>query len=196
VPVDGKTEIRYKGPNITPGYWRAPQETAEAFDEEGFFRTGDAVLWIDPQDLHKGLKFDGRIAEDFKLATGTFVSVGPLRAKIIAAGAPYVQDAVITGINRNEVGALIFPTAKLKQLSDTEVRQHFQKLLDDLAATATGSANRIARLHVLTEPPSIDKGEVTDKGSINQRAVLKCRDALVQDFHEDRLPFTLKPEKP
>jgi feruloyl-CoA synthase len=194
VPVDGKTEVRYKGPNITPGYWRAPQETAENFDEEGFFKTGDAVLWIDPQDPHKGLKFDGRIAEDFKLATGTFVSVGPLRAKIIAAGAPYVQDAVITGLNRNEVGALIFPTAKLKQLSGHEAQQHFQKMLDTLAASATGSATRIARLHVLAEPPSIDKGEVTDKGSINQRAVLKHRDALVQDFHEDRLPSTLKPQ--
>jgi feruloyl-CoA synthase len=194
VPVDGKTEVRYKGPNITPGYWRAPLETAENFDEEGFFKTGDAVLWIDPQDPHKGLKFDGRIAEDFKLATGTFVSVGPLRAKIIAAGAPYVQDAVITGLNRNEVGALIFPTAKLKQLSGHEAQQHFQKMLDTLAASATGSATRIARLHVLAEPPSIDKGEVTDKGSINQRAVLKHRDALVQDFHEDRLPSTLKPQ--
>ncbi|MEJ6023714.1 feruloyl-CoA synthase [Ramlibacter sp. PS4R-6] len=193
VPIDGKMEVRYKGPNITPGYWRAPQETAENFDEEGFFKTGDAVLWIDPQDPHKGLKFDGRIAEDFKLATGTFVSVGPLRAKIIAAGAPYVQDAVITGLNRNEVGALVFPTAKLKQLSDDEVRAHFQQVLDTLAASATGSANRVARLHVLADPPSIDKGEVTDKGSINQRAVLKHRDALVQAFHDDQLPFTLKP---
>ncbi|HEY8051150.1 MAG TPA: feruloyl-CoA synthase [Ramlibacter sp.] len=193
-PVDGKTEIRYKGPNVTPGYWRAAHETAEHFDEEGFFKTGDAVLWIDPRDPHKGLKFDGRIAEDFKLATGTFVSVGPLRAKIIAAGAPYVQDAVITGLNRNEVGALVFPTAKLKQLPEGEVRRHFQKVLDTLAASATGSATRIARLHILTEPPSIDKGEVTDKGSINQRAVLKQRDALVQAFHDDQLPSTLKPE--
>ena len=97
VPNNDKVEVRYKGPNITPGYWRAPQETQEAFDEEGFFCTGDAVKWIDENDVHQGLKFDGRIAEDFKLATGTFVSVGPLRSKIIGAGAPYVQDAVITG---------------------------------------------------------------------------------------------------
>jgi feruloyl-CoA synthase len=110
VPTDGKMEIRYRGPNITPGYWRAPEATAEAFDEEGFFCTGDAVCWIDDADPHRGLRFDGRIAEDFKLATGTFVSVGPLRARIIAAAAPYVQDAVITGINRNEVGALLVPT--------------------------------------------------------------------------------------
>jgi feruloyl-CoA synthase len=208
VPVDGKTEVRYKGPNVTPGYWRNPEATAECFDEEGFFRTGDAVLWIDEQDPHKGLKFDGRIAEDFKLATGTFVSVGPLRAKIIAAGAPYVQDAVITGLNRNEVGALLLPTAKIRQLAglpDTAslkdvlesapVQQHFQRVVDALAAQATGSANRVARLHLMHEPPNIDKGEVTDKGSINQRAVLKERDAMVQAFHEDRLPFTLKPRK-
>jgi feruloyl-CoA synthase len=208
VPTEGKTEIRYKGPNITPGYWRAPEATAECFDEEGFFCTGDAVLWIDPEDIHKGLKFDGRIAEDFKLATGTFVSVGPLRAKIIAAGAPYVQDAVVTGLNRNEVGALIFPTAKVRWLAkDMEgaslkdvlesaaVEQHFQQVVDQLAAEATGSANRVARLHLLHEPPSIDKGEVTDKGSINQRAVLKHRDALVQAFHDGQLPHTLKPRK-
>ena len=90
--VDGKTEVRYKGPNMTPGYWRAPQDSAQALDEEGFFCTGDAVKWIDAANPHLGLKFDGRIAEDFKLATGTFVSVGPLRAKVIAAGAPYVEQ--------------------------------------------------------------------------------------------------------
>ena len=208
VPIDGKTEVRYKGPNVTPGYWRAPEETAEHFDEEGFFRTGDAVLWIDEADPHQGLKFDGRIAEDFKLATGTFVSVGPLRAKIIAAGAPYVQDAVITGLNRNEVGALLFPTAAVRKLAglpegaplkdvleSAPVQAHFRQVLDTLAKQATGSANRVARLHLMHETPSIDKGEVTDKGSINQRAVLKHRDAMVQAFHDDQLPFTLKPNK-
>lgn len=209
VPVDGKTEIRYKGPNVTPGYWRAPEATAECFDEEGFFRTGDAVLWIDESNPHLGLKFDGRIAEDFKLATGTFVSVGPLRAKIIAAGAPYVQDAVITGLNRNEVGALLFPTPKIRQLAphlpadaplkdvleSAAVQDQFQDVVDALAKQATGSANRVARLHLMHEAPSIDKGEVTDKGSINQRAVLKHRDALVQALHDGRLPFTLQPQQ-
>jgi feruloyl-CoA synthase len=209
VPMEGKTEIRYKGPNVTSGYWRNPEASSESFDEEGFFCTGDAVLWIDEGDIHKGLKFDGRIAEDFKLATGTFVSVGPLRAKIIAAGAPYIWDAVITGLNRNEVGALIFPTPKIRQLAphlaaDTPLREvlesaavqdHFQDVLDALAKTATGSANRVARLYLMDEPPSIDKGEVTDKGSINQRSVLKHRDAMVQALHDDRLPFTLKPVK-
>ncbi|MDH6591277.1 feruloyl-CoA synthase [Variovorax sp. TBS-050B] len=206
VEVDGKTEVRYRGPNITPGYWRAPEATAEAFDEEGFFSTGDAVKWIDESNIHRGLRFDGRIAEDFKLATGTFVSVGPLRAKIIAAGAPYVQDVVLTGINLKEVGALVFATQKVRQLAglaadapmqqvleSAPVQAHFQQVLDGLAASATGSANRIARMHLVAEPPSIDKGEVTDKGSINQRAVLKHRAALADAMHAGTLPFTLTP---
>ena len=207
VPNEGKTEVRYRGPNITPGYWRAPEETAAHFDDEGFFCTGDAVVWIDPDNKHLGLKFDGRIAEDFKLATGTFVSVGPLRGKIIAAGAPYVQDAVITGLNLKEVGALVFPTAACRTLADLPptasmqevlespaVQKHFQQVLNHLDLSATGSANRIARLHLMAEPPSIDKGEVTDKGSINQRAVLKHRDALVNALHGGTLPFTLQPQ--
>jgi feruloyl-CoA synthase len=206
VPVDGKTEVRYRGPNVTPGYWRAPEATAQAFDEEGFFRSGDAVLWIDERDPHQGLRFDGRIAEDFKLATGTFVSVGPLRAKIIAAGAPYVQDAVITGLNRHEVGALIFTTPAVRQLAglapdaplkdvleSAPVQAQFQQFADRLAAAATGSATRVARWHLLHEPPSIDRHELTDKGSINQRAVLAQRAALVAALHEGRLPFTIQP---
>ncbi len=209
VPTDGKTEVRYKGPNVTPGYWRNEAATRDSFDEEGFFRTGDAVQWIDGNDVHQGLKFDGRIAEDFKLGTGTFVSVGPLRAKIIAAGAPHVQDAVITGVGRHEVGALIFPTAAVRKLAGLPegaplqqvlesgaVQAHFQRVVDELADSATGSANRIARLHLMHEPPSIDKGEVTDKGSINQHAVLKHRSALVNALHAGTLPFTIRPGKP
>jgi len=204
--VDGKTEVRYKGPNITPGYWRAPQETAEAFDEEGFFCTGDAVKWIDDNNIHLGLKFDGRIAEDFKLATGTFVSVGPLRAKIVAAGAPYVQDVVLTGINLKEVGALVFPTPAVRSLSglapETPLREvleceqviaHFQDVLDKLAQSATGSASCIGRLLLMHEPPSFEKGEVTDKGSINQRAVLTHRQAIVAALHDDTAHPILKP---
>jgi feruloyl-CoA synthase len=206
VPTDGKIEVRYKGPNITPGYWRNEAATRETFDEEGFFRTGDAVLWIDPDDVHQGLKFDGRIAEDFKLATGTFVSVGPLRARIIAAGAPYIQDAVITGINLHEVGALVIPTAAVRKLAglpadaplkdvleSAPVQAHFQRVADELAGSATGSATRVARMHLMHEPPSIDKGEATDKGSINQRAVLQHREALVNALHAGTLPFTIQP---
>ena len=208
VPVDGKVEVRYRGPNITPGYWRAPEATQASFDEEGFFATGDAVAWIDPADIHKGLKFDGRIAEDFKLATGTFVSVGPLRARIIAAGAPFVQDAVITGLNLNEVGALIFPTqivrklaalpdnASMQQvLTSAPVQVHFQEVVNILFRHGTGSANRVTRLYLMSEPPSIDKGEVTDKGSINQQAVLKHRRALADAMHKGTLAFTITPQE-
>ena len=207
VDMGGKTEVRYRGPNITPGYWRNEEETKGAFDGEGFFCTGDAVKWIDETDVHLGLKFDGRIAEDFKLATGTFVSVGPLRGKIIAAGAPYVQDVVLTGINLKEVGAMVFPTPAVRALSglaadapladvlgSAPVLAHFQNLINELAKTATGSANRIARMCLLSEPPTIDKGEVTDKGSINQRSVLTHRADTVAALHEDRLHFILKPK--
>ncbi len=207
VPVDGKTEVRYRGPNITPGYWRAPQETMEAFDEEGFFRTGDAVQWIDESNPHLGLKFDGRIAEDFKLATGTFVSVGPLRARIIAAGAPYVQDVVITGLNLKEVGAMVFPTPAVRGLSglpaEASLREvltsppvlaQFQEIVNRLAQTASGSANRVSRLCLLADPPTLDRGEITDKGSINQRSVLHHRADLVMALHEDTLDHILKPQ--
>ena len=206
VDTDGKTEVRYRGPNITPGYWRNPQDTAASLDEEGFFCTGDAVKWIDETDVHLGLKFDGRIAEDFKLATGTFVSVGPLRSKIIAAGAPYVQDAVLTGINLKEVGAMVFPTPAVRALSglgaeasladvlaSAPVIAHFQTVVDALAQSATGSANRIARLCLLSEAPTIDRGEITDKGSINQRAVLAHRADTVAALHDGRLHTIIKP---
>jgi feruloyl-CoA synthase len=207
VDMQGKTEVRYRGPNITPGYWRNPEETAGAFDEEGFFKTGDAVKWIDETDVHLGLKFDGRIAEDFKLATGTFVSVGPLRGKIIAAGAPYIQDAVLTGLNMKEVGAMIFPTPAVRALSGLDadaplsdvlasppVQAKFQDIVNELAATSTGSANRIARMCLLSEPPTIDKGEITDKGSINQRSVLTHRADTVAALHSDTLHYILKPQ--
>ena len=197
VPVDGKTEVRYRGPNVTPGYWRSDAATRDAFDDEGYLCTGDAVQWIDPNDIHRGLKFDGRIAEDFKLSTGTFVSVGPMRAKVIVAGAPYVQDVVVTGLNMKEVGALIFPAPACREVSglgpdasmdevlaSAPVRQRMQAILDELAFESTGSASRIARALVLAEPPSPLHGEITDKGSVNQRAVLKHRAALVDALHD------------
>jgi feruloyl-CoA synthase len=195
----GKTEIRFRGPNVMPGYWRAPEQTAAAFDEEGFYRTGDAVVPKDPDDPTKGLRFDGRIAEDFKLATGTFVSVGPLRAKIIHAGDPLVQDAVVAGINRDDIGLLIFPRIEdarrrfdlpadwsaAQVLAAPAVRGFFQTLMDRLWAEGTGSATRPAAALVLAEPPHIDRGEVTDKGSINQRAVLAHRAAEVERLYAD-----------
>jgi feruloyl-CoA synthase len=205
-PQDGKLEIRFRGPNLMPGYWRAPEQTAQAFDDEGYYCTGDAVAWIDAADPQRGLRFDGRIAEDFKLATGTFVSVGPLRARVIAEGAPYVQDAVVTGLNRDEVGLLVFPriddcrrlAAQAPDASASEVlrapavRDFFQQLIDRLWQAGTGSASRIACLTLLTEPPAIDRGELTDKGSINQRAVLAHRAAIVDAMHDGRDPATLR----
>ena len=209
--TSGKSEIRFRGPNVMPGYWRAPEQTADAFDDQGFYRTGDAACWVDPSNPNLGLMFDGRTAEDFKLSTGTFVSVGPLRAKITLAGAPCVQDAVITGLNRDDVGALLFPRPeecrKLAGLPDDmplpdvlhhpTVRAFFQALADRLWLDATGSASRVARLHVLAEPPAIDKGEITDKNSINQRAVLTHRAALVEALYEGvpSDPFLILPNK-
>jgi len=197
VPIGDKHEVRYRGPNVTPGYWRAPEQTAEHFDDEGFYCSGDAAKPMDPARPEIGFAFDGRIAEDFKLSTGTFVSVGPLRAKIVAAGDPLVQDVVIAGINRDDIGILLFPRpdacrafadapadARLTSvLADERVRTFFQRLVDGLWSTGTGSATRVARALVLVEPPSIDRGEITDKGSINQRAVLTHRAADVERLY-------------
>jgi feruloyl-CoA synthase len=199
-PVAEKLEVRFRGPNITPGYWRAPELTAAAFDDEGFYRTGDAMRFLDSADLAQGLEFDGRIAEDFKLTTGTWVSVGPLRAKVVAACAPFVQDAVITGHGRDAVGALVFPSVDAcrrlcpelpadapppQVLRADTVRARFRALLDTLAAEATGSSTRVTRALLLDTPPSIDTGEITDKGSINQRTVLSHRASLVEALYAD-----------
>ena len=193
VPVGDKQEVRYRGPNVTPGYWRAPEQTAECFDAEGFYCSGDAATPMDAAQPERGFMFDGRIGEDFKLSTGTFVSVGPLRAGIIAAGDPLVQDVVVAGINRSEVGILIFLRLDACRdftglpanapahivLGHEHLRAFLQRLVDTLHSRGTGSATRVARALVLAEPPSIDRGEITDKGSINQRAVLTHRDADV-----------------
>ncbi|NUP84526.1 MAG: feruloyl-CoA synthase [Burkholderiaceae bacterium] len=205
----GKIEIRFRGPNVMPGYWRAPEQTAEAFDEEGYYRTGDAVRFVDEAEPQRGLLFDGRTAEDFKLSTGTFVSVGPLRGRVVMAGAPCVLDVVVTGLNRDEVGALVFPRLDACRalaglaadvpapdvLHHPKVRGFFQALADRMWREATGSASRVARWHVMAEPPSIDRGEITDKGSINQRAVLAHREALVEALYEGREadPFLILP---
>ncbi len=176
VPMAGKYEMRLRGPNITPGYWRQPALTQAAFDEEGFYRLGDAFVPADPDDFQKGLLFRGRIAEDFKLSTGTWVHVGPLRARFIDHFAPLARDVVLAGEGRSELAALVFPA-----LNDT--KEEFLKKLKSFEST--GSSNRIARLIVLEEPPSLDAGEMTDKGSINQRAVLRRRQALVEELYRD-----------
>ena len=196
VPHEGKLEARVTGPNVTPGYWRAPQLTAQAFDDEGFYRLGDTFTFADPADPARGLMFGGRIAEDFKLATGTWVHVGPLRAAAMEHLAPLARDVVIAGLDRAEIGVLIFPDLETCRrfaaapAADTAALIHDPRIVTDIrarlarfAATATGSSNRIARALLLAEPPSLDAGEVTDKGSLNQRAVLARRAALVETLY-------------
>jgi feruloyl-CoA synthase len=198
VPCGGKLEARLKGENIMPGYWRAPALTADAFDEEGFYKIGDALKFADPNDPAEGLLFDGRLAEDFKLATGSWVSVGPLRAAFIAHFAPLVRDVVLAGSNRDEVTALIFPdldacrkiTTRLTAdaatpslLADQSVMAAFARLIDTFAAAGTGASSRVTRAVLLGEPPSLDIGEMTDKGSINQRAVLAHRATIVEELY-------------
>ncbi len=196
VPVGDKLEARLRSPSVTPGYWRQPDLTRLAFDDEGFYRIGDALRFVDPNDISRGFMFDGRIVEDFKLSTGTFVSTGPLRGKFLSHCAPYAHDAVIAGHDRDFVTVLVFPAldacrelAKLPAtasaaeiVANRAVHAKFQALLNELAAEATGSSNRIARAILMPEPPAIDAHEVTDKGSINQGAVLKNRAALVLDL--------------
>jgi feruloyl-CoA synthase len=194
VKAGQKTEARLRGPSITPGYWRQPELTRAVFDAEGFYCLGDALQFVDPSDAGKGFIFDGRIAEDFKLATGTWVSVGPLRAKFLAHCAPYLRDVVFAGHDGDYVAALIFPNLEACRAlvvggSDQEVvaservRARFTKLLKELAASSTGSSNRVMRAMLMEEPPSIDKHEVTDKGSFNQGAVLRNRAPLVRELY-------------
>jgi feruloyl-CoA synthase len=185
VPNAEKLELRVRGPNVTPGYWKDPERTAASFDEEGYYKIGDALRFADPDDLSRGFLFDGRVSEDFKLATGTWVNVGGVRNAVIAACAPLARDVVLTGLDRNFVGALIFPNAEAcKTLGDeTAIAAAFASRLARLTAVATGSSNRIARAIVLADPPSADAGEITDKGSINQRAVMTRRAALVDDLY-------------
>ena len=208
VPAGDKFEACFAGPHVMPGYWRAPGLTAEAFDEDGYYRTGDALRFYDPVRPELGFVFDGRIAEDFKLATGTFVSVGPLRSRVISQGAPYVTDAVVTGLNRATVSLLVFPRMEhcralaampadadpAHVLASPPVRAMFARLLDSLNAGASGSSMRIERLLPLAEPPSIDHRELTDKGSINQAAVLARRAALVDDLYADRADLAVRAE--
>jgi feruloyl-CoA synthase len=202
VPNNGKLEIRARGPNVTPGYWRQDELTRAAFDEEGFYKFGDALKPADPDNLDAGFDFDGRIAEDFKLASGTWVSVGPLRARFIAACAPLVRDVVIAGLNRDEISALVVldldgcrlinATLPFDDIAATAadplIRDAFRERFTAFVAGATGSSTRITRAVLLDAPLSIDRGEVTDKGSINQRAVLEHRNQLVDALYSRTPP--------
>ena len=197
-PSLGKLEARFKGPSITPGYWRQPELTRAAFDEEGFYKMGDALRYVEEGNPARGFLFDGRVAEDFKLNTGTWVSVGPLRAAFLAHFVPYAREVVIDGRDRECVTALVFPEVEAcRQLcpelpvsagvdvviAAAPVRARFEELLTSLAAKSTGLSSRVARIILLDTPPSIDAHELTDKGSISQRAVLDHRAALVEEMY-------------
>jgi feruloyl-CoA synthase len=199
VPNEGKLEVRLKGPNVSPGYWREPELTAKSFDEEGYYITGDALRFADPKKPEEGFVYDGRVVEDFKLSTGNWVSTGPLRAAFVAAFAPYVRDAAVAGHDQDEIGMLVFPDVEACRalapdlakdasvaavLAHQDVRTAFQTRLACLDEQATGSTNRVARLFLLEEPPSIDAHEITDKGTLNQRAVLENRASAVAELYK------------
>jgi feruloyl-CoA synthase len=182
---------------VTPGYWQEPVLTQAAFDEEGFYRLGDAVSFTDPTDPNEGLVFDGRIAEDFKLATGTWVNVGPMRARIVQHFSPLLRDVVVTGHGRDDVGMLVVPDVEACRalcsgpapVTPADVLRHpavlaqFAARLATFAGPDAGSASRVSRLLLLEEPPSLDAQEVTDKGSLNQRAILERRSSLVEALY-------------
>jgi feruloyl-CoA synthase len=203
IPNGGKMELRVKGPNVTPGYFKRPDLTKAAFDDEGFYRIGDAGRFAVPDEPIHGLEFDGRIAEDFKLSSGTWVSVGALRVKAIEAGAPVIQDCVLTGHDRGEIGLLVFPSlpgckalcpdaapdATLAELiARPAVRACIEQGLERLARQGTGSSTYPARALLLADPPSGDANEITDKGYINQRAVLVKRAAQVELLYTEPTP--------
>jgi feruloyl-CoA synthase len=187
-----KLEVRVRGPNVTRGYWKRPDLTRAAFDEEGFYKPGDAVRFADPADPEKGIIFDGRLAEDFKLATGTWVAVGVLRVGVLAAASPALQDAIIAGENRESIGMLAWlnaagcrkligseaPLSELARLP--ELREHVRRAIARWNANHSGSSQKIARVLLLPDIPSIDANEITDKGYINQRLALERRKADVE----------------
>ncbi|MFZ9407548.1 MAG: feruloyl-CoA synthase [Burkholderiaceae bacterium] len=199
VPQAGKLEIRVRGPNVMPGYWRRPELTAPAFDEQGFYRIGDAVRFVDPQRPEAGLMFDGRIAEDFKLSSGTWVSVGALRVRAVEWLMPVAQDVVVSGHDRDEVAFLVVPNLPAcralsgfpadapigEVLLSARVREALRAGLQRLKDEAQGASSLHARRALLLEAPlSIDAGEITDKGYVNQRAVLNHRADLVELLHQ------------
>jgi feruloyl-CoA synthase len=195
---EGRYELRLKSVIVTPGYYKQPDLTAQAFDEEGFYKIGDAGRFVDPEDPSQGLIFDGRVVEDFKLTSGTFVLVGTLRPAAIAAASPVLQDAVVCGQDRDFVGLLGFPNlAACRRIAgDDEARLTAKELVAHPAVVETlraglvrmnaackGSSMRVKRVLLMTEPPSVDGHEITDKGYINQRATLDRRKALVERLY-------------
>jgi len=189
VPNGSKLEVRVKGPTVTRGYHNDPEKTAAAFDDEGFYKLGDAARFMDQDDPAQGLVFDGRVTEDFKLDSGTWVSVGTLRPDLVAACSPYALDIIVTGQDRPFAGAMIWPApAALAALGEAPMAKLAEILTERLAAfnvAAGGSSRRVGRFLVLTEPPSIDAGEITDKGYVNQRATLERRHALVEQLYAE-----------
>lgn len=185
VPNGEKLELRVRGVSVFPGYRNAPLQTTQAFDEEGYYRIGDAGFLIDPERPEKGVAFNGRVAEDFKLSSGTWVSVGTLRLRVVSALAPLVQDAVITGHDRAEVGVLLFPGPAAKGLAADELEARTRTALAALRAEGGGSSQTPTRALWLAEPPNADAGEITDKGYVNQGAVLKRRAVEVEALHAE-----------
>jgi feruloyl-CoA synthase len=200
VPNGWKLEVRVKGPQVTPGYFKDSERFREMLDEEGFYAPGDAVLLADPADPNQGLVFNGRVTEDFKLTTGTWVHVGALRLKLIAALAPLVQDVVVAGHDRDAVGVLLFPdvAACARESGDRDaLRARIAAALDDHNREQGGASSRtVTSALLLTEPPSIDAGEITDKGYINQRAVLAVRAPLVEALFSEDAPDVIRPASP
>ena len=186
-PMAGKLELRVRGPNVTPGYFKAPDLTREAFDGDGFYRTGDAGRLLDPDRPEKGLVFEGRLAEDFKLGTGTWVQVGVLRTAVLAACAPALQDLVVCGHGRDQIGILAWPNpgARGDPIGEAAARDAVRRGIAAHNRSQPGASTRIARVHLMAEPASIDANEITDKGYVNQRAVLERRADLVQRLFAD-----------
>jgi len=183
VPNAGKLEMRVRGPTVFPGYRNAPELTVKAFDEDGYYRVGDAGRLVDESNPSAGVSFDGRVAEDFKLMSGTWVSVGTLRLRAISALSPLAADIVVTGHDREDVGLLIFPTPQAKDLDAGALAQRIRDGLLAMRAEGAGSSQAPTRALLLAEPPNADAGEITDKGYLNQRAVLERRASEVMALY-------------
>lgn len=195
---DNRYEIRVRGPNIIESYFDEAEKDAVSFDDEGYFITSDAVRFVDPDDINQGVRFDGRISEDFKLLTGTWVQAAKIRMDVLTALEGMVQDVVVTGADRQQIGLLIFPPAQMtgdlsgqEVITDGEYLAQLKSGLQPLVEAATGSSNRLARLLVMAQPPSVKEGEITAKGSLNINAILTHRSELLERLYDDSDPATV-----